>query len=431
MHRLGCLVLLGLVACSSDGGEVDMGSLDFRVAHHEERISPPMRQAWLYVLDDADTAVARALREEVAAAMRLPDGGPYSGEVSSCPGDTFDPSHNDPIDIRVAVAHASQTEADRWTTPAEVPALSRQGERDDLPAHEAWLSAVRSELLRAGASSSVGQYSPVETIHSALSLLSGKRVPSTEREQTLLDTLGLSPDFVSVFLGSTRDDASIDSVSSYGISSLYQLGDSPFHCELRTLFASDVGAYFDFPHLVELLPGFPRLLEFTRPLQVDPDLLESFDTPQAFFSHTGLSDKMVQPCWRGPPIRHDDGSIDCRVHVVTSEMVDCDSSRGWLDPLVPGANGERAAKTETASDGTKQRVCEIQRLEGEALATCLESPETPQLVPGWCYPPASADCTARCPSTGTPIAFRFVAGSTRVTTPGAILRYDCSIEPGE
>jgi len=408
-----------------------MGSVDFRVAHHEERISPPMRQAWLFVLDDADTTVARTLREEVAAAMRLPDGGPYNGEVSSCPGDTFDPSHDDLIDIRVAVAHASQTEATRWTTPAELPALSRQGERDDLPAHDAWFSAVRAELLRTGASSSVSQYSPIETIHSALSLLSGRRVPNTEREQTLLDTLGLSPDFVSVFLGSTRDDASLDSVSSYDIASLYQLGDSPFYYELRTLFASDVGAYFDFPQSFDLLPGFPRLLEFTRPLQVDPDLLESFDTPQTFFNHTGLSYKVAQSCWHGPPIRHDDGSVDCRVHVVTSEMEGCDSSRGWLDPLVAGANGRRAAQTETASDGTKQRVCEIQRLEGDALATCLDSPEAPQLEPGWCYPPASADCTALCPSTGTPIAFRFVAGSTRVATSGAIVRYDCSIEPGK
>lgn len=110
MNRIcsALLCLVGLSACDSDSGSVDQGSVDFRVAHQESSLAQRGHEIWLFVGDDANTQAAAALRERVAAALRLPDGGPYDGSCWLCPGDGFDPSHEDPIDIRVVVALREQ-----------------------------------------------------------------------------------------------------------------------------------------------------------------------------------------------------------------------------------------------------------------------------------------------------------------------------------
>ncbi|HEY5960757.1 MAG TPA: hypothetical protein VIV60_29585, partial [Polyangiaceae bacterium] len=247
---LACLVL-GVTACGSSEADVDNGSPSFRVAHIEQRVGLREREIWLLVVDDADTPAANAMREDVAAAIRLPEGGPYAGRSSACPGDPEDPSHADPIDTRVIVAHPSQNDALRLVTPAEVPELARIGERDDLEPHERWLTSVRNELLRTPATAETRGYAPFDTIASTLSLLAERRAPRSAEEQQQLDALLTTrPLFVRIFFGTTRDDQSPGAIPSYDLLTYNGIAthvepEETFFFELRLLVATETGSYLD------------------------------------------------------------------------------------------------------------------------------------------------------------------------------------------
>lgn len=426
-------VWIGLVACSANDASVDQGSVDSRVAHHEAVIAPAERELWLLVLDDAATPAARTLREQIAAAVRLPDGGPLAPNESVCAGDAADPAHPDPIDLNVMVVHPSQR-VESWTTPAALPGLAWRGERDDPAAYANWIDTIRSELVRETSADEAANYSPIEAIHSALSLLSGERGPATSEESSAVEALGTlgtaRPTYVRIFAAASRDDTSPLAVSSYPIVGYQRLEAKPgFGFELRTLLPatpSDPTLTLGEPNIAT----FPRWHEFTSTLDNGFDHFPS-NTPDGLFASHWLSGKQAAPCWSAEPVREHDGSVHCRVHVVTDDAPTCDASRGWLDPLVADATNEnRAPKYETNPDGTKRRTCEIQQLTGDPLAQCLEHPNSAPMSAGWCYPEPSDACRQRCPSGRVPISFRFTGDSSRADSTKLQLRYDCSLDPG-
>jgi hypothetical protein len=423
-------VWIGLVACSTNDASMDHGSVDSRVAHYEATIAPTERELWLFVLDDAATPAARTLREQVAAAVRLPDGGPLAASESVCAGDAADPAHPDPIDLSVIVVRPSQR-VESWTTPATLPGLAWRGDRDDPAAYSGWLDAIRVELVRESSTDAVANYSPVEAIHSALSRLSGERSSATPAESGVLETFeNARPTYVRVFAAATRDDASPLAVSSYPIAGYQRLDAKPgFGFELRTLLLPAS------PSDPTVTPGepnaatFPRWHEFASTLDTGSFHFPS-NTPDGLFASHWLSGKQVAPCWSAEPVRETDGSAQCRVHVVTDDVQTCNASRGWIDPLVLDAtNGKRSPKYETNPDGTKRRICEILQLTGDPLASCLTQLDSAPTSAGWCYPEPSDACRQGCPSGRVPIAFRFAGDSSRADATTLRLRYDCSLDP--
>lgn len=410
---------------------MDQGSVDSRVSHYETVLTPVEQELWLFVLDDADTPGARTLREQIAAAVRLPEGGPLAPSESVCAGDAGDPAHPDPIDLNVIVVRPSQR-VESWTTPAALPGLAWHGERDDPAAHANWLDAVRAELVRESSTDEAPLYSPVEAIHSALSLLSGERGAATPQESDAIEQFGNArPTYVRIYAAASRDDASPLAVSSYPIVGYQRLDTKPgFGFELRTLLLPAT------PDAPTVTPGepisvaFPRWNEFTSTLDTGSIHFPS-NTPNDLFASHQLSAKLVAPCWGAEPVRAQDGSAHCRVQVVTDDVPTCNASRGWLDPLVADATNEnRAPKYETNPDGTKRRICEIQQLTGDPLAQCLDHHNSAPMSAGWCYPEPSDACRQRCPNGQVPIAFRFTGDSARADSTTLQLRYDCSLDPG-
>jgi len=119
----------------------------------------------------------------------------------------------------------------------------------------------------------------------------------------------------------------------------------------------------------------PRNAEYLSQLDATY-MLDAATSPDDFFSPILLVDSAYR-CWGSTPIRRNDGSVDCRVHVLTSDMSPCDQVRGWLDPLAENGK-DRAPKTELHEKWGEVRVCEIRQLESSALERCLQHPEQPQ-----------------------------------------------------
>lgn len=425
-----CCTLFGLltIGCAADVEVVlDDGAVDLRVSHQVMSLSVPERQVWLFVVDDADTAVAASLRQAVAEAVRLPEGGPYPASKTACPGGSQDPSHEDWRDIRAIVAHAELGDAQRLTTPHEVTDLARVGERDDLEAHERWVQALQSELLRApvGAHNS---YAPLETISDTMALLAGQREPNSPREVDQLAALGgTNPAVVSIFFLTTRDDGSPGAPASYDISAYgSEANDYLAYPDARLLLSTEAGSYST--QLADL-EHFERLASFFRPFttkQASSDL-HLATSADGLFDQTGLSVSMASTCFGSTPVRHDDGAVDCRVHITTLDLSPCDRSRGWLNPL-SDYSAERVPRTQTI-DGKEVRICEVKQLEGDELERCLTHPEIAPDAGGFCYPEQPDACRARCGSdSGYPLdGFRFLGEATRVTAPSR-LYVDCSLD---
>jgi hypothetical protein len=418
------LLAMGAIACASDDDPTTLTEV-VRVTDVTTRsvlVPVPESEVWLFVVDDADTPEAIALREAVAKALRLPSG-PYPVFQDACPGTNGDPTRQDPIDVRVIVAHPALSQRERLVTPSDLPELTLLGERDDLDNYERWRAAVAAELLRAPAQTSE-RHAPLETMVDTLSLLAGQRLPRSGREAEQLQSLAsLTPPFVQVFYFTTRDDASPYDVASYDVASSCDqsnyVGMCPF---IRTLLLDLAGrsiTEFSAPRG----QAQPRNAAFLEPLE----WTSSSSTPDDLFDPI-LNAKVGYSCWDSKPRWRADGSVDCRIHLLTQDLAACDPARGRLNPLAD--NGvARLPRIEFDEALGEVRVCEIRQLEGAALDRCLNHPEQPQYTGGFCHPEPSELCRSLCGDDGQryPFAFRFVAGSTRVTSP-ARLRYECRLE---
>lgn len=423
--------VLSTLACASDDDPVTAvsdGEADNYTSDWMFGLTEPERVVWLFLVDDADTEAARRLRETVANAFRLPDG-PFPSDASQCPGDARDPSHEDPIDIRVIVAHPGQAAGERLVTPHELPGLGRLGERDDQTAHALWATAVKTELQRAPVSAA-GGYAPFETVADTLSLLAGQRLPRTLFEEQQLQSLGADAlDFVEIFYLSTRDDASPLPPSAYDVTSYCDpLGNSAHCFNFRELLLGQDGKFLLGVGQATTQQQ-PRNAEYLSHLDAH-FALEPADNADQFFNPI-LFTSVGSACWKANPHRRSDGSVECRVEILLRDLSPCDPSRGWLDPTTPDG-AKRAPKTEIVEPWGEARVCELRQLEGDALQRCLLHPEEQQYVAGFCYPEPSAECLRTCgaDSALVPQTFRFVAGATRVSG-SARLRYSCRFAEAE
>jgi hypothetical protein len=436
-QRYACLIgFLGVYACSTDAYPTspNVDSESARIGHLEYRLSGLERQIWLFVVDDAPTETARTLREQVAAAIALPEGGPFVGE-SLCPGDDYDPSREDRIDIRVIVAHASDDSENRLVTPAENAALARLGERDDPLAHDAWREAIKEELLRSKETVTTGRYRPLETIASTIALFASQRAPNSDKEKEQLQALAPTPQvFVRVFLATNRDDDSPSDVTAYGISGISGnkiLDSEPqFSTEVRLLVS---GRADDDESGLAYLPDYadyPRISAFQKQAN-ESSILVNANEPKNLFDPTLSVDYGQVPCFTKPPVRRRDGSVDCRIHLLSTDLSNCDERLGRRDPLT-GSGNERKPRFELTFDGVNQRVCEVMQLSGEPLERCLEDSEANQSTAGFCYPKPTRACVESQCSTdnGSPLSFRFAGNSLHNDARQVFLRFDCSLEIG-
>jgi hypothetical protein len=103
------------------------------------------------------------------------------------------------------------------------------------------------------------------------------------------------------------------------------------------------------------------------------------------------------------------GAAVCRITATYSGGDPCPTEVGWLDPM--GADGVRAPSI--AQDGASDtRTCEIQQLDGAALASCQSTLDCSDCIPGWCATQVPDLRSSKyCGSGQFPWPFRFVQGA--------------------
>jgi hypothetical protein len=386
-------------------------------------------EVWLVVADDANTDVAQALREQVAAAVALPYYYPRIGK-SLCAGDEYDPAQENLVDIRAAVAQPSMDGELRLVTPNEDATLARVGERDDVPAYEAWRAALRKNILNAplnDAQPPNARYSPLQVIQSFVSLMAGRRVPSSAREALQLQRLAPTPpSYVGVVFATTRDDDSPGLVSDYNVGSFNNWdGPTPFVADVRMAGWQNAGEPLQGPVCQGNNQPFPRLGEF---LWLDLKYFSAdwlWETNDLFASLLQVGPGMP-PSFARKPDRSSDGTVNCRVHISAPSLTECSPLLGRSDPLTMDGSA-RKPNFQVDGGGHLARVCEILQLDGEALVGCLNQDPNALLRAGWCYPEPSQVCLDINRGRYSVLGVRLVGGSNRNTDYEAELTYTCSL----
>jgi hypothetical protein len=234
----------------------------------------------------------------------------------------------------VVVLRPSLEPDQRLTTPFENPGLARIGERDDFVAHAAFIQAVTEELQSVPERATSG-YPAFESIADTLALLTGQRPPQTIVEESQREALEVGKDtFYVMFVATTQDDTSEGQVSNYDVSPLVTLGeDSIASAAMRLLVAPDGTKAMNAGELASNVKRWAemlRLYDFAgdsyRPL-----MAEVMDSTERLFE-PWLYATVVPHCWTAAPVRHDDGSVECRIYVETLDRSPCASRLGMLDP---------------------------------------------------------------------------------------------------
>ena len=394
-------------------------------------VGAPVSQSglWLVVVDDANTDVAQALRKQVAAAVALPYGYPRIG-TSICAGDEYDPALKNLVDIRAAVAEPSMDGELRLVTPNEDATLARVGERDDVPAYEAWRTALRDNILHAplnDAATPNARYSPLQVIQSFVSLMVGKRAPTSAREAQQLQSLAPTPpSFVSVAFTTTRDDESPGLVSDYDVGSFtIENGPMRYFTEVRMAGSQNAGETLLSPVCQGNNQPFPRLGEFLRLERSSYSTNWSADIEGLF--QPSLASKLgMPPSFARKPERSSDGTVNCRVHISAPSLTECSPLLGRSDPLTKDGSA-RKPKVQMNGSGHLARVCEILQLDSDALVSCLNQDPHASVRAGWCYPEPSPVCLDINRGRYSISGFRLVGGSNRNTDYEARFTYTCSL----
>jgi hypothetical protein len=303
-----------------------------------------------------------------------------------------------PIDRSVVITHPSAGAGARFSSPATDPALRWRENNQSSAGRAAWLTAVR-QALEAQPAAVGAPFQALAAFHDTSTLLHGTRQPATVEEQSLLaalpDTAEDAP-YIPVSVAVATEDESSGAASQY----MDQQPDALIVPAANPATAGPTGA------CVPVREGAtPRYEGWTVSKQLWPCVAPALFTTE--------SSDSVPRCLSRPLAMLANGQAACVASVSYHGTEPCPADHGWLDPV--GPNGVRAARVDHSATGDT-RVCEVQQLDGAALASCQSSLACTDCQPGWCATTVpelipDKDCA---PGAHYP-PFRFVLGAgTRI-----------------
>jgi hypothetical protein len=378
------VALVTCLACGSpDYGDVPSGS-GSQVQWSVVVVRP--QETFLAVVDD--TASAAPLRDALGSAFDGLDAA-HDAALRGARAGAFDPAAWHPVDRSVVIVHPSSEGAARFSSPANAAAL-RWRERDQTAdGHAGWTTAVRAALAAQPAEAGA-PFQALAAFQDSVVLVSGQRQPVTTDEQALLTALpgGASGAFVSVALAS--EDQSPGAASQY----------MSFAPDDLVVPAAAPSASTACQRPLE--SPTPRYVGWGRSPQLWPCDDPQFLVPDFFFD--GSARCLTRPIAIGA-----DGSAECLITATYAGNEPCPAELGWLDPM--GSNGERAPQVEHGA-ARDTRTCEVQQLDGAALASCRSSLDCPDCEPGWCATEVPSLISDQlCPPGNYFPPFRFVRGA--------------------
>jgi hypothetical protein len=373
---------LGLGGCGSDGpppgGDARESLRQLSYVHESAQGWPELV---LFVVEDADTDEARALRAAVGDATSAWEADRRATTGTCDPWN--DPAHWDPIERRTVVVRPSAPPGQRLWSWLDDPKLAWVAD-DRTPEGDArWSGAVR-QALEDRLAPADAPYPLLEAATDTLALLAGRRDPADAHEAALVAALSAVPEGprplrVQVVLATTRDDAGAAPVASYPAPL-----DGPWFPEWLVVAPTDE----DCASLTSLLrspsvEATPRLAAWVEPTGASLGAVRWWPC-DALSLVVGASDGGC-PGGTHPIARWPDGTAQCRVEATLAGTEPCDGALGHLDPL--GEDGLRRPLTVVGSLGEDavSRRCEVRQLTGAALASCVHSVDCPDCEPGWCW----------------------------------------------
>ena len=360
-----------------------------------EESVPAVRGVLVLAIDDEATDAAAAIRAATKAGLRPTLERQFSDGLGGLSRDWWR------ADLRVVVVHPSIAGSGRAIGPGDDPNLSvvaedaSEGDIDSMA--DAAARAVDAFVAPEGA-----RYSLLEATARTMDLLTGARAPADAHEVGLLASLG-KPEKVALVIGTSRDDASAESIGSYA----WWTAPLPF-----TL---------DFEATVSLLPPLPGpsvcsgLDPSTRVAAWEAasdrargrfDVLNLACANDASsiptFGFNSLIGDWGSLCLPASPATRPGGGAACRVRATMAEDAPCSADPRMLDP--EDTDGVQRPRTVADADGSPLRVCDVHELSGAQADMCSTMATCSGCAPGWCL----ATVPSRtCPS-GT---LRFVHGA--------------------
>jgi hypothetical protein len=159
--------------------------------------------------------------------------------------------------------------------------------------------------------------------------------------------------------------------------------------------------------------AYPRLVEWANGIIGSP-----------FYDCSGDSQP---PFWLFPPLcrnhwggRHCPGySVAesapgvgrCSIQITTLEPVECEASRGWIDPL-DDEGARRPRMTDTGG-----RVCDMMLVDPSVMDACIHDETCPDCGSGWCVSDV-LPLAKYCPAGTSPLPLRWVGGA--LPSPGLV-----------
>lgn len=362
-------------------------------------IGNPHARVFMFVVDDADTPDAAAVRARLPQSLRerlLHDVHEHWNT-----GENADPARWHPGDARVLLVRPSASDTEALLTWVDVPDLAwittTSKEEEIEPITLATTQALENRLAKPD-----DVYRPLRATASTLDLISRQREPANASEMQFMATL---PGYFSldVVIASTRTDT--DPIPTTSTMTAWDQNEQFYISDITVIgpfpggnVACEVYAHGDTP-LEQWADGvFARFVAW-------PCLNE--DTWRTllggwFFDGSGQ-------CYSHPISIAADGSANCKVFLDQPNLSHCDPARGWRD--IDGANQFGTYW------GKMYRRCEIEQFAGAKLETCRHSLQCPDCGSGFCVTevPELVPPQEVCPGTEVPWPLRFTGGSIAVS----------------
>jgi len=378
----------------------------------ERFIQPSAQQVlnWVVVVDDRDDPVADQLRSDVKAA--------FSASLDSfLVGNDDPPTPRDTwlsVNTAVFVVHPSRSGDERWTGPADDPALRWQTPQADAKNARLFADAFARAVDQAPAPTGA-RYQSLEAYRDVVALKTNCVEPHGPR-QTMIAEAPRGVTFAMIVSGT--DDDSTEPAPVY-VDAVNACGDDFF------------GAMVFVPVVPAQDGGrcAPRATDAWRLLALDKFLFDAFGTfcdgvdrlTHLFSSHFIFHYFGGSNCVARPLRLRDDGLAACTLRVVHAQPMGCPLSRGWFD--LPTADGGSGATVINTPKG-EHRVCEVRQLEGEAGANCRSGAPCPDCPSGFCM--RTDDSMKWCRSGGFRADLHVTGGAALGPLEGHLT---CTLEP--
>jgi hypothetical protein len=304
-------------------------------------------------------------------------------------GSCGDPAEYFATDRRAVIVHPSGVEVVAPDSNAELTVATSH---DTPEVQAAWVDVVRSVVDAGVVAQGTAPYAFLARLSDTVSLLAGSRLPVTDAEQRVLESLRGTSDLRIVAVTAHEDESS-GAPESFAL----QLD------ALQGNFSSTSYEALVFPSADGKCYGAEATTDrYTRWLAASSALSQfaQFWTPGVNCPFDHLSVTCSRSCLDEQPRFSPQGVADCHIYVASDPKEGCPESRGLMpsNASVPDANGP---------------VCEMRQLEGAALESCRHDLSCADCAPGYCFSEV-ATLVGGCEAQGKVAVPRFVNGAANV-----------------